>query len=41
VAIEERKPRRLGLWEGRVSIRESFDDPLPWEIQRHFEGLGD
>jgi prevent-host-death family protein len=39
--LEERKPRKLGLWKGKVSIREDFDDPLPWEIQRHFEGLGD
>lgn len=41
VAIEERKPRRLGLWKGMVSMSEDFDDPLPWEIQRHFEGQGD
>ncbi len=41
VPIEERKPRRLGLWKGKVWMGEDFDDPLPWEIQRHFEGLGD
>lgn len=41
VAIEERRPRRLGLWKGMVSMSEDFDDPLPWEIQRHFEGQGD
>jgi len=38
---DERKPRKLGLWKGKVSIGEDFDDPLPWEIQRYFEGHGD
>ena len=41
VQIDQRKPRRLGLWKGKVTVGEDFDDPLPWEIQRHFEGLGD
>lgn len=41
VPIEERKPRRLGLWAGRVWMREDFDDPLPAEIQRGFEGAGE
>lgn len=36
----ERKPRKLGLWKDRVWISEDFDEPLPWEIQRHFEGRG-
>jgi prevent-host-death family protein len=40
VPIEERRPRKLGLWKGKVRMGEDFDDPLPWEIQRHFEGLG-
>lgn len=31
------EPRTLGGWEGRVWIAEDFDDPLPDEIQRHFE----
>ncbi len=31
-------PRKLGLWKGRVSIREDFDDPLPDDIQKPFEG---
>lgn len=35
---EPRKPRTLGLWEGRVSVREDFDEPLPTEIQQHFDG---
>lgn len=38
---EERKPRRLGLWKNEVWIDERFDEPLPPEIQRHFEGPGD
>jgi antitoxin (DNA-binding transcriptional repressor) of toxin-antitoxin stability system len=41
VPADVRKPRRLGLWRGRLWVGEDFDDPLPWEIQRHFEGLGD
>jgi prevent-host-death family protein len=41
VPIEERKPRRLGLWSDSVWIGDDFDDPLPSEIQRHFEGHGD
>jgi prevent-host-death family protein len=38
---QERKPRTLGLWKGEVSIGDDFDDPLPWEIQRYFEGHED
>ncbi len=42
VAIEEQpKRRKLGLWEGKVWVSEDFDDPLPWEIQKYFEGEGD
>jgi prevent-host-death family protein len=41
VPIPERKPRELGLWRGLVSISEDFDDPLPAEVQRQFEGQGD
>jgi prevent-host-death family protein len=41
VPIPERKPRKLGLWKGMVSIGDDFDDALPAEIQRHFEGRGD
>lgn len=37
---EERKPRKLGLWKDRVWISEDFDEPLPWEVQRFFEGRG-
>lgn len=31
------EPRTLGGWEGRVWIAADFDDPLPDEIQQHFE----
>jgi prevent-host-death family protein len=36
--IQEHGPRSLGLWRGQVEVREDFDDPLPWELQRHFDG---
>lgn len=39
--IDERRPRRLGLWHGKVRIRADFDDPLPGELQSHFEGRAD
>jgi prevent-host-death family protein len=38
---EQRKPRQFGFWEGKVWISDDFDDPLPPEIQRYFEGEGD
>jgi prevent-host-death family protein len=42
VPIEEQaKPRKLGLWKGKVWVSDDFDDPLPWEIQKYFEGEGD
>jgi len=41
VAADEGRPRKLGLWKDRVWMSEDFDDPLPWEIQKHFEGRGD
>jgi prevent-host-death family protein len=42
VPVEEpRKKRKLGLWEGKVWMSDDFDDPLPWEIQRYFEGEDD
>jgi prevent-host-death family protein len=41
LALQERKPRKLGLWKNMVSMSEDFDDPLPWEIQRYFEGHSD
>jgi prevent-host-death family protein len=36
--IQEQGPRRLGLWRGEVEIGADFDDPLPGELQSHFEG---
>lgn len=43
VPIEEpRKLRKLGLWKDKhVWMSDDFDDPLPWEIQKYFEGEGD
>jgi len=41
VPFEERKPLKFGFWKGRVWMSEDFDDPLPWEIQKYFEGEGD
>jgi prevent-host-death family protein len=38
---ERRRPRKLGLWKDEVSMSNDFDDPLPLEIQRYFEGRGD
>jgi prevent-host-death family protein len=39
---EPRKRRKLGLWKDKhVWVSDDFDDPLPWEIQKYFEGEGD
>lgn len=35
---DERRPRKLGLWKGKVRLGPDFDDPLPAELQQHFEG---
>lgn len=35
---EDLEPRRLGLWKGQVSLRDDFDDPLPEDARRSFEG---
>jgi prevent-host-death family protein len=35
-----RKQRKFGLWEGQVWIGDDFDDPLPPELQRYFDGEG-
>ncbi len=32
------EPRQPGGWEGQVRISESFDAPLPLEIQKAFGG---
>lgn len=41
VPVDERTPPEFGFWKGQVRINDDFDDPLPWEIQRYFEGDGD
>jgi prevent-host-death family protein len=42
VPVEQpRKPRTLGLWRDQVWMGDDFDDPLPAEIERVFEGQGD
>ena len=33
--------RRLGTMAGRFTVPDDFDDPLPPEIQRYFEGEDD
>jgi prevent-host-death family protein len=37
----KKKPIVYGLLEGKGWIADDFDDPLPEEIQRYFEGRGD
>ena len=34
-----RKRREGGQWRGQIWIADDFDDPLPPDIQRAFEGL--
>jgi len=41
VPIEGRKPLRFGLAKGEIWMSDDFDDPLPAEIQKYFEGEGD
>ncbi len=41
VPIEGRKPLKFGLAKGEIWMSDDFDDPLPWEIQKYFEGEGD
>jgi prevent-host-death family protein len=41
VPIEGRKPLKFGFWKGKVWMSDDFDAPLPWEIQKYFEGEGD
>jgi len=35
---EKKKRREPGIWKGKVWIADDFDDPLPEEILRAFEG---
>ncbi|HXQ68515.1 MAG TPA: type II toxin-antitoxin system prevent-host-death family antitoxin [Alphaproteobacteria bacterium] len=34
----QKAPRVGGFWKGKFEIHENFDDPLPDDIQRAFEG---
>jgi prevent-host-death family protein len=38
VPIEPPKLREFGIDEGRFTVPDDFDDPLPDEIQAYFEG---
>jgi prevent-host-death family protein len=38
---EQKKPRTPGLWKGRVTMAEDFDNPLPPEILEGFLGTGE
>ncbi len=37
--LATRAPRKPGIWKGKVWVSDDFDDPLPWEIQKYFEGV--
>lgn len=37
----KQKKRKLGVLAGQIVIHDDFDDPLPEDIQRVFEGRGD
>jgi prevent-host-death family protein len=36
-----RRERKAGFLKGKIWVSDDFDDPLPWEIQRYFEGEDD
>ena len=36
-----RVPRKPGGWEGKVRMAEDFDQPLPAELQKYFDGDGE
>lgn len=38
VPVEPPKQREFGFDEGRFTVPDDFDDPLPPEIQAYFEG---
>ena len=37
-AVAARRPRKLGVLEGRIRIGKSFDAPLPDDVLDAFEG---
>ena len=41
VPIVRRKALKFGLAKGQIWMSDDFDDPLPWEMQKYFEGEGD
>jgi prevent-host-death family protein len=41
VPIVGRKALKFGLAKGQIWMSDDFDDPLPWEMQKYFEGEGD
>ena len=42
VPIPSEKPNRApGGWEGMIWIADDFDEPLPSEVQRYFDGDDD
>ena len=41
VPVTPTTQRRIGILKGKFKVPKSFFDPLPDEIQRAFEGLGD
>ncbi|MHB8532936.1 MAG: type II toxin-antitoxin system Phd/YefM family antitoxin [Solirubrobacteraceae bacterium] len=40
-AVRERPVRRMGWAKGEIKIADNFDDPLPEDIQKYFEGRGE
>lgn len=40
VPVPRRAPRRFGADEGLFDVPEDFNDPLPEELQRYFDGDG-
>ena len=42
VRFEPPRPKRTGgQWRGKIWVSPDFDEPLPEEIQKYFEGRGD
>jgi prevent-host-death family protein len=35
----QKKPRSPGIWKGKVTMTDNFDDPLPPEILNGFLGI--
>lgn len=40
-ASEQRPPRPLGQLRGQFTVPDDFNDPLPPELQKYFDGEGD